>query len=112
MKRLEEIAWNKVAANATAKLSVPQKFTWSSALVGRSERGTQEDTRAVRGQLVKSVQLVTPYPTMSDDEADPELLELLRETLGLSRKPKDEISSDTGTSPHGHYKTSLASEYS
>lgn len=34
---------------------------------------------------------------MSDDEADPELLELLRQSLGLSNHPKDEVSSDTGT---------------
>lgn len=36
---------------------------------------------------------------MSDDEADPELLELLRETLGLSRRPaQEEVSGDTGRS--------------
>lgn len=35
--------------------------------------------------------------TMSDDEADPELLELLRESLGLKKKPQiNEVSSDTG----------------
>ncbi|EME78329.1 uncharacterized protein MYCFIDRAFT_58458 [Pseudocercospora fijiensis CIRAD86] len=33
---------------------------------------------------------------MSDDEADPELLELLRQRLGISSRPRDEISSDTG----------------
>lgn len=36
---------------------------------------------------------------MSDDEADQELLELLRQSLGLSNRPQDEISSDTGMSP-------------
>lgn len=34
---------------------------------------------------------------MSDDEADPELLELLRQSLGLSKTARDEISKDTGT---------------
>lgn len=34
--------------------------------------------------------------TMSDDEADPELLELLRQTLGIGKQKSDEISSDTG----------------
>jgi hypothetical protein len=33
---------------------------------------------------------------MSDDEADPELLELLRQSLGISKKPSDEVSTDTG----------------
>ena len=34
---------------------------------------------------------------MSDDEADLELLELLRETLGLGKKrAQDEVSTDTG----------------
>lgn len=33
---------------------------------------------------------------MSDDEADPELLELLRQSLGMGKKQSDEISSDTG----------------
>lgn len=33
---------------------------------------------------------------MSDDEADPELLELLRQSLGISRQAKDDISGDTG----------------
>lgn len=33
---------------------------------------------------------------MSDDEADPELLELLRQSLGWGKKQTDEISSDTG----------------
>jgi hypothetical protein len=38
-----------------------------------------------------------PLLTMSDDEADPELLELLRESLGLSKKTRsDEVSGDTG----------------
>ncbi|KAF7193910.1 Queuosine salvage protein [Pseudocercospora fuligena] len=32
---------------------------------------------------------------MSDDEADPELLELLRQRLGISSRPRDEVSSDT-----------------
>lgn len=33
---------------------------------------------------------------MSDDEADPELLELFRQSLGISNVPQDEVSSDTG----------------
>ncbi|KAF2162723.1 hypothetical protein M409DRAFT_26960 [Zasmidium cellare ATCC 36951] len=33
---------------------------------------------------------------MSDDEADPELLELLRQSLGISRPTHGEVSSDTG----------------
>lgn len=33
---------------------------------------------------------------MSDDEADPELLALLRERLGLSQPTDDGVSSDTG----------------
>lgn len=33
---------------------------------------------------------------MSDDEADPELLELLRQSLGMGKPQTDEISSDTG----------------
>lgn len=46
---------------------------------------------------------------MSDDEADPELVELLRQTLGLSGRPKeDEVSTDTGR--HEHF--SLFSIYS
>lgn len=39
---------------------------------------------------------------MSDNEADPELLELLRQSLGWSSRPKDEISRDTGTAPCFH----------
>lgn len=35
---------------------------------------------------------------MSDDEADPELLALLRERLGLSQPNDDGVSSDTGRS--------------
>ena len=35
---------------------------------------------------------------MSDDETDPELLELLRQSLGLTKSSRDEISSDTGNS--------------
>jgi len=35
---------------------------------------------------------------MSDDEADPELLELLRQSLGISKPNKDEISNVTGMS--------------
>ena len=34
--------------------------------------------------------------TMSDDEADPELLELLRKSLGWSSAATDDLSSDTG----------------
>lgn len=34
---------------------------------------------------------------MSDDDADLELLELLRQSLGMSRQPQVGISSDTGT---------------
>jgi hypothetical protein len=34
---------------------------------------------------------------MSDDEADPELLELLRQSLGIGGPKTDEISTDTGT---------------
>lgn len=33
---------------------------------------------------------------MSDDEADPELLELLRQSLGIGKQQSDEVSSDTG----------------
>lgn len=33
---------------------------------------------------------------MSDDEADPELLELLRQSLGLAAHTQGQISSDTG----------------
>jgi hypothetical protein len=33
---------------------------------------------------------------MSDDEADPELLELLRQSLGLGGTKSDEVSTDTG----------------
>lgn len=33
---------------------------------------------------------------MSDDEADPELLQLLRQSLGIGKKRTDEVSSDTG----------------
>ncbi|KAK5121805.1 hypothetical protein LTR85_004680 [Meristemomyces frigidus] len=40
---------------------------------------------------------------MSDDEADPELLELLRQSLSVSTKPKDEISSDTGVLRDAEY---------
>ena len=60
-----------------------------------------------KNNFSKPFYLATTYLIMSDDEADPELLELLRETLGLSRKPKDEISSDTGTSPVGHVRHHL-----
>lgn len=35
---------------------------------------------------------------MSDDEVDPELLELLRQTLGIGKQKTDEISPDTGES--------------
>ena len=35
---------------------------------------------------------------MSDDEADPELLALLRESLGIGVKRSDEVSEDTGRS--------------
>ena len=35
-------------------------------------------------------------PAMSDDEADPELLELLRQSLGISNVRQDGVSSDTG----------------
>ncbi len=39
---------------------------------------------------------------MSDDEADPELLELLRQSLSLSKKAaSDEVSSDTGEYLYG-----------
>ena len=34
---------------------------------------------------------------MSDDEADPELLELLRQSLGIGGPKTDEVSTDTGT---------------
>ena len=34
---------------------------------------------------------------MSDDEADPELLELLRQSLGIGAPKTDEVSTDTGT---------------
>lgn len=34
---------------------------------------------------------------MSDDEADPELLELLRQSLGIAGPKIDEVSQDTGT---------------
>jgi hypothetical protein len=34
---------------------------------------------------------------MSDDEADPELLELLRQSLGIGGPKIDEVSKDTGT---------------
>lgn len=37
---------------------------------------------------------------MSDDEADPELLELLRQSLGISRPTHGEVSSDTGMWHH------------
>lgn len=37
---------------------------------------------------------------MSDDEADPELLELLRQSLGISRPTHGEVSSDTGMWRH------------
>ncbi|KAK3686776.1 hypothetical protein LTR37_019491 [Vermiconidia calcicola] len=41
---------------------------------------------------------------MSDDEADPELLELLRETLGLGKKKaQDEVSTDTGVLRDAEY---------
>lgn len=40
--------------------------------------------------------LQTPSPTMSDDEADPELLELLRQSLGISKPTYGEVSSETG----------------
>lgn len=33
---------------------------------------------------------------MSDDEADPELLELLRQSLGIGKPQSDEVSLDTG----------------
>jgi hypothetical protein len=33
---------------------------------------------------------------MSDDEADLELLELLRQSLGISKRAEDEVSTDTG----------------
>ena len=37
---------------------------------------------------------------MSDDEADPELLELLRQSLGIGGPKTDEVSMDTGTLKH------------
>ncbi|KAF2763651.1 hypothetical protein EJ03DRAFT_62506 [Teratosphaeria nubilosa] len=40
---------------------------------------------------------------MSDDEADPELLELLRQSLGINRTRTDEISSDTGVLKDAQY---------
>lgn len=33
---------------------------------------------------------------MSDDEVDTELLELLRQSLGITNAPSDELSADTG----------------
>ena len=55
--------------------------------ISYSVRGNECDSPSyARRQLVK----------MSDDEADPELLELLRQSLGLSKGPENEISSDTG----------------
>lgn len=47
---------------------------------------------------VLSCDIVLLYLTMSDDEADPELLELLRSRLGITRRNPDEVSSDTGGS--------------
>lgn len=46
---------------------------------------------------------------MSDDEADPELLELLRQSLGMSKKPNDEISSETGKLPSPRAFAEMAS---
>ncbi|KXT10361.1 hypothetical protein AC579_9151 [Pseudocercospora musae] len=40
---------------------------------------------------------------MSDDEADPELLELLRQRLGVSSRRRDEISSDTEVLRHAEF---------
>ena len=46
---------------------------------------------------------------MSDDEADPELLELLRQSLGLTKRNGDEISSDTGKVQSTHQPIALRS---
>ncbi|EME40723.1 hypothetical protein DOTSEDRAFT_74309 [Dothistroma septosporum NZE10] len=40
---------------------------------------------------------------MSDDEADPELLELLRQTLGIGRKKSTEITTNTGVLKDAEY---------
>ena len=53
----------------------------------RSDEAVNESTLHVRIDLCK----------MSDDEADPELLELLRQTLGLGQQKTNEVSKDTGT---------------
>lgn len=42
-------------------------------------------------------------PIMSDDEADPELVELLRQRFGLSGPAPDGISSDTGVLKDAEY---------
>jgi hypothetical protein len=42
---------------------------------------------------------------MSDDEADPELLELLRQSLGIGAPKTDEVSKDTGTLESGLLQT-------
>ncbi|CAK3991233.1 Hypothetical predicted protein [Lecanosticta acicola] len=49
---------------------------------------------------------------MSDDEADPELLELLRQSLGISQPTHGEVSSDTGVLRDAEYIYSNAIDVS
>lgn len=74
---------------------------------GKVEYGEQDRYRYRRPPSVRLHRLTlkhqrrhsieTTNTVMSDDEADLELLELLRQSLGMSCKPNcDEVSSDTG----------------